>query len=87
MRALAAQQGKRFLKLKKKKWKMKRKDNDERKWKKENVVRYMWWWLKSEKGSFLEASLQTNIIKIIPIIYIYILLLLLSKFIFLNKYY
>ena len=51
---------------------MKRKDNDERKWKKENVVRYMWWGLKSEKGSFLEASLQTNIIKIIPIIYIYI---------------
>ena len=33
--------------------KMKRKDNDERKWKKENVekklqdvVRYMWWWFK-----------------------------------------
>ena len=38
---------------KKKKWKMKRKDNDERKWKKENVVRYMWWGLKSEKGGFL----------------------------------
>ena len=38
--------------------------------------RYMWWGLKSEKGSFLEASLQTNIIKIIPIIYIYIYILL-----------
>ena len=30
--------------------------------------RYMWWGLKSEKGSFL----QNNIIKIIPITYIYI---------------
>ena len=35
--------------------------------------------LKSEKGSFLEASLQTNIIKIIPIIYIYIYFIVIIK--------
>ena len=44
MRALAARQGKRLKK--KSKMKIKRKDNDERKWKKENVVRYMWWGVK-----------------------------------------
>ena len=46
--------------------------------------------LKSEQGSFLEASLQNNIIKIISIIYflfLFLLLLLLSFFFFfLSKY-
>ena len=43
--------------------------------------------LKSEQGSFLEASLQNNIIKIISIIYFLFLLLLLSFFFFWSKYY
>ena len=44
--------------------------------------------LKSEQGSFLEASLQNNIIKIISIIYFLFLflLLLLLNFFFLSKY-